>query len=106
MKRVICTLLFYLLSIPLIAQESDSGKNSYLSAENAYRDGQFEKAIHLLEQDIRSYDNLFIPNAYRLLTLCYMVLTKARKQKIAQNSYCGIRLITQCLCKILKDLPI
>lgn len=79
MKRIICTLLFYLLSVPLIAQESNSGKNSYLSAENAYRDGQFEKAIHLLEQDIRNYDNLFIPNAYRLLTLCYMAIDQSEK---------------------------
>lgn len=76
MRRITCTLFFFLLFATLAAQEGDSGRGSYLSAENAYRDGQFEKAIHLLEQDMRNYDNLFIPNACRLLALCYMAVDR------------------------------
>ena len=80
MKRITCyTLIFCLLSVPLAAQEDDSGRDSYLFAENAYRDGQFEKAIRLLEQDMMSYDVLFIPDACRLLALCYMAIDRTEK---------------------------
>lgn len=79
MKLISCTLFFCLLSLNLSAQDTDSGRDSYLSAENAYRDGQFEKAIHLLEQGMGSYDNLYIPNACRLLALCYMAVDRNEK---------------------------
>ena len=79
MKLITCTLFFCLLSVALTAQKGNSGKDSYLSAENAYRDGQFEKAIHLLEQDMKNYDNLFISDACRLLALCYMAVDQSGK---------------------------
>lgn len=75
----LCTLFFCLLSVSLSAQEGDSGRTSYLSAETAYRDGQFERAILLLEQDMRTYDPLFLPDACRLLALCYMAVDRTDK---------------------------
>ncbi|MDD3036580.1 tol-pal system YbgF family protein, partial [Bacteroides sp.] len=79
--RTLCIMFFCLLSVALVvqAQDSDSGKNTYLVAEEAYRDGQFKKAIRLLEQDMKNYDHILVPNACRLLALCYMALDRNEK---------------------------
>lgn len=67
------------ISIPLSAQNKDSGKDSYLTAEEAYRDGQLSKAIGILETNMKSYDHILIPNVYRLLALCYMAVDQEEK---------------------------
>ena len=79
--RTLCIMFFYLLSVSLVAQAqyNDSDKNTYLVAEEAYQDGQFKKAIRLLEQDMKNYDHILVPNACRLLALCYMALDRNEK---------------------------
>lgn len=79
MKLIIYILLFSLIPVSVAAQDGGGGRDSYLAAENAYRDGQFGKAIHLLEQDMKSYDNLLVSNACRLLALCYMAVDRIGK---------------------------
>ena len=79
--RTLCIMFFYLLSVSLVAQAqyNDSDKHTYLVAEEAYQDGQFKKAIRLLEQDMKNYDHILVPNACRLLALCYMALDRNEK---------------------------
>ncbi len=68
-------LLFLLLLLPfsLFAQES-AGKESYQSAEKAYRDGRFLQAVNILQQDMPSYEEALLPSACRLLALCSLAL--------------------------------
>lgn len=77
--RTICVILMCILSPVISAQNADAGKDSYLTAEEAYRDGQFEKAIRLLETNMKGYDNVLILNVYRLLALCYMEVDQEEK---------------------------
>lgn len=77
--RTICIALVCLFSLAASAQHNTSGKDSYLVAEEAYRDGQFEKAIRMLETDMKRYDNVLFSNVYRLLALCYMATDREEK---------------------------
>lgn len=77
--RIICITLICLFSLAAPAQHNTSGKDSYLVAEEAYRDGQFEKAIRMLETDMKKYDNVLFSNVYRLLALCYMATDREEK---------------------------
>ncbi|WP_455664924.1 TonB-dependent receptor domain-containing protein [Phocaeicola sp.] len=77
--RIICIIFISAYFLSLSAQNSNSGKDNYLAAEEAYRDGQFEKAIRILETDIKSYDKVLVSNVYRLLALCYMATDQEEK---------------------------
>lgn len=69
------SVLFMMLLFPacLLAQE-DAVKESYMTAERAYHDGQITKATELLETNLKSYDNTLAPAAYRLLALCNLAV--------------------------------
>lgn len=77
--RTFCILFMCILFLGVSAQNGNSGKDSYLMAEEAYRDGQFEKAIRILEIDMKGYDSALAPNVYRLLALCYMAIDQSNK---------------------------
>lgn len=77
--RTACVLLICLFSLAVSAQNGGTGRDSYLTAEEAYRDGQFEKAIRILETDMKGYGHVLITNAYRLMALCYMATDREEK---------------------------
>ena len=77
--RTVWVLLMCLYCLLIPAQNETSGVDTYLTAEEAYRDGQFGKAIRLLETGLGDYDNILLPNAYRLLALCYMAVDQEDK---------------------------
>lgn len=77
--KAACVLFMCLFALTAPAQNGETGKDSYLTAEAAYRDGQFEKAIRLLEIGMKSYDPILTPNAYRLLALCYLATDREEK---------------------------
>lgn len=75
--RTVCIVIIALFSVAVFAQ--NNSKDSYLAAEEAYRDGLFDKAIHILEKDMKGYDNMLISSVYRLLALSYMALDREEK---------------------------
>ena len=77
--RTAYIIVICIFSITVYAQNGETGRKRYLTAEEAYRDGQFIKAIHLLETDMKEYGNVLIVNVYRLLALCYMEIDQEEK---------------------------
>lgn len=77
--RPLFLIVLCLLSGSAYTQTSSFGKDDYLTAEDAYRNGQFDKAIRLLETDMKNDDNLLVSNVYRLLALCYMATDQTEK---------------------------
>ncbi len=77
--RTFCILFMCILFWGASAQNGNSGKDSYLVAEEAYRNGQFEKAIRVLDTAMKGYDNTLLVNVYRLLALCYMAVDQEEK---------------------------
>lgn len=75
--RTACIIMITLFSVAAFAQ--NNSKNSYLDAEEAYRDGLFDKAIHILEKDMKGYDKMLKSNACRLLALSYMSIDREEK---------------------------
>lgn len=71
--------LLCLFSLLAAAQGTSAGRNSYLAAERAYRDGQFGKAIGLLETGAEEYDPVLLPGVYRLSALCCLATDDAEK---------------------------
>lgn len=77
--RTIFLILICLLPATISAQDSSSGRESYLMAEEAYRDGHFDKAIRLLETGVKNDDKILVSNVHRLLALCYMAMDEGEK---------------------------
>lgn len=77
--RTLFLILICLFPVAMSAQDSSSGRDSYLIAEEAYRDGQFDKAIRQLEAGIKSDDKILVSNVYRLLALCYLAIDEVEK---------------------------
>lgn len=75
--RAACIIMITLFSVAAFAQ--NNSKNSYLDAEEAYRDGLFDKVIHILEKDMKGYDKMLKSNACRLLALSYMSIDREEK---------------------------
>lgn len=75
--RTVCIIMIILFSVAAFAQ--NNSKNSYWDAEEAYRDGLFDKAIHILEKDMKGYDKMLKSNACRLLALSYMSIDREEK---------------------------
>ena len=69
-------LLFFLCLLPafLHAQSGSAGKESYFVAEKAYRDGQFQRAVDMLQTGMKEYNDELLPSVCRLLALCYLAL--------------------------------
>ncbi len=77
--KIAWILFISLFSFSVHAQQGNTGKEHYLSAEEAYCDGQFGKAIGILEAGMKEYDNVLLSNVYRLLALCYMATDQEEK---------------------------
>lgn len=76
--RTLAIMLLLCLSSCLLQAQELSGKDSYVAAENAYRDGRFKDAVALL-QDGGEYDGTLLPNVYRLQALCYLAMDDMEK---------------------------
>ena len=90
LMRTILLILSCLFAEVVSAQNDSSGaagdsylttsaKDNYLTAEEAYRDGHFDKAIRLLAAELKNSDNLLVSNVYRLLALCYIAVDQREK---------------------------
>ena len=77
--KTILFILCCLIPVMAVSQGNNPGRDQYLAAEVAYRDGQFDKAISMLETGTRNDDNILIANVYRLLALCYMAKDQGEK---------------------------
>lgn len=77
MRILAIILLFCFIPCFLQAQKL-AGKDSYVTAENAYKDGRFKDAVALL-QNGGEYDDALLPNVYRLQALCYLELDDMEK---------------------------
>lgn len=76
--RTLAIMLLLCLSSCLLQAQELSGKDSYVAAENAYKDGRFKDAVALL-QDGGEYDGTLLPNVYRLQALCYLAMDDMEK---------------------------
>lgn len=76
----ITVLLFLCLSSAcLYAQSGSVGKENYFAAERAYHDGQFRKAIEILQTGMKEYDEVLLPGVCRLLALCNLALDSEKE---------------------------
>lgn len=71
--RTLAIIFLLCLSTGVLQAQGLSGKDSYVAAENAYRDGRLKDAVALL-QNGGEYDGTLLPNVYRLQALCYLAM--------------------------------
>lgn len=77
--RTLAILLLSCLCTCFLQAQEHPGKNLYVAAENAYRDGRFKEAIHLLQEGEREYDETLRPNVFRLYALCHLAMDDTGK---------------------------
>ncbi len=69
--HLIIYILFWLISMPLSAQESDS-RQIYDQAEEDYKIGKIESAVTLLNDNLNKFNRNLKLSAYRLLAICHL----------------------------------
>ena len=77
MKNIVYILLAAFLFIPLVtkSQQVEMDRRQLFSqAEQAYKTGQIDNAIDLLNNNIMSYNGALKVSAFRLLSLCYLAI--------------------------------
>lgn len=87
MKRRVTTILLAVLlsAAGVSAQTGSEMRQIYTQAEGAYKLGQLEQAIELLQKNISSFQGNVLQNALRLLALCYLAQdNKTESERYAQ----------------------
>lgn len=77
--RTLTVIILFSLFPHILQAQGLSGKDRYIAAETAYRDGRIREAVSLLQDGEGEYDESLRPNVCRLYALCHLALDDTEK---------------------------